>query len=280
MMESSVLYFALTVVALIAVGLAAGALVNVLADDLPHYRRPRLPRYPDGTPRPFIAWSGLLAFLTGKRASPEGARLSWRYPLVEIATIILMFVVVGITANQHRVSDVQRLFYLVYVTIFVLVTVIDIEHRLILFSVIIPSSALALMGAALTPPGGRPTLEEALSGAVLGFGVFFVLYLGGILFSYFVAKARGQALSEVAFGYGDVMLAALSGLILGWQALIFAMFITVFLGALGALVFLVGRALTGRYDMFTALPYGPYIVIGTLIMLLFSDQVRAVLGRF
>jgi leader peptidase (prepilin peptidase)/N-methyltransferase len=83
----------------------------------------------------------------------------------------------------------------------------------------------------------------------------------------------------VAFGYGDVMLAALCGLIVGWQALIFAMFITVFLGALGALVYLVGRGLTGRYDMFTPLPYGPYIVIGTWIMLLFSDQVRTLLWR-
>jgi len=282
MTESPVLYLALslTATAFVAFGLIVGILVNILADDLPHYRRPRLPRYPDGTPRPFIAWSGLLAFLTGKRASVNGARLSWRYPLAEIATIALMVVVVAATANQPRVNDLQRLFYLAYVSICVLITVIDIEHRLILFSVIVPSSALALLGAALTPAGGRPTLEEALVGAALGFGVFFVLYLGGILFSYVAAKARGQELPEVAFGYGDVMLAALSGLILGWQALIFAMFITVFLGALGAFIFLVARALTGRYDMFTALPYGPYIVAGTLIMLLFSDQVRTALGRF
>jgi prepilin signal peptidase PulO-like enzyme (type II secretory pathway) len=81
----------------------------------------------------------------------------------------------------------------------------------------------------------------------------------------------------VAFGYGDVMLSTLCGLIIGWQPLIFAMFITIFLGAFGALVYLVVRRLSGRYNLFTPLPYGPYIVVGTLIMLLFSDEVRAVL---
>lgn len=266
-------------IALSLVGLLVGILVNLLADDLPHYRRPRAPRYPDGTPRSPVAWSGVLAFLTGRRASPGGARLSWRYPLAEIGTAALMVLVALVTADNARVTDIQRAFYFFYMALFVLITVIDIEHRLILFSVIIPSSALALVAAALNPPGTRPALGEALGGAALGFGVFFMLYLGGILFSYLVAKSRGEELPEVAFGYGDVMLAMLCGLILGWQALIFAMFITVFLGALGALIYLIGRSFTGRYDMFTPLPYGPYIVIGTLIMLLFSDQVRDTLWR-
>jgi prepilin signal peptidase PulO-like enzyme (type II secretory pathway) len=33
-----------------------------------------------------------------------------------------------------------------------------------------------------------------------------------------------------------------------------------------------------RYKWFTPLPYGPYIVIGTLIMLLFRDEVARLLG--
>lgn len=263
---------------LIVAGLLAGVLVNVLADDLPHYRRPRAPRYPDGAPRPPVAWSGLLAFLTGKRASPGGARLSWRWPLAELATAALLVIVYLVTASDPDVPGVQRLFYFVYMALFVLITVIDLEHRLILFSVIIPSCALALLAAIVTP-AARPTPGAALGGAALGFGVFFLLYLGGILFSHVVAKARGEELPEVAFGYGDVLLATLCGLILGWQALIFAMFITVFLGALGALVYLVVRSLSGRYAMFTPLPYGPYIIVGTWIMLLFSDQVRAALWR-
>jgi leader peptidase (prepilin peptidase)/N-methyltransferase len=167
-------------------------------------------------------------------------------------------------------------FYLFYIALFVLITVIDIEYRLILFVVIIPAAIIALLDALLGPPLHAPDLRLSLLGGLLGFGVFFVLYLGGILFSYVMAKIRGYELPEVAFGYGDVMLAALCGLILGWQPLIFAIFIAVFLGALGAMIYLVGRSLMGRYDMFTPLPYGPYIVTGALILLLFSDQVQQI----
>jgi len=259
------------------IGLLAGGIVNVFADDLPHHRRPTPPHYPDGTPRP---WLGILAFLTGKRVSPSGKALSWRYPIVEIITPLLMVIAVLVTAEDTDVSGLQLIFYLFYMALFVLITVIDIEHRLILFAVIIPSCIIAILDALLTPASHKPTLGDALVGGALGFGVFFLLYMGGILFSYVVAKMRGYDLPEVAFGYGDVMLSTLCGLILGWQPLIFAMFITVFLGAFGALVYLAARSLSGKYNLFTPLPYGPYIVVGTYIMLLYSAQVRTLIWSF
>jgi leader peptidase (prepilin peptidase)/N-methyltransferase len=265
----------LSIIVLVIVGLLAGGVVNILADDLPHYRLPRSPRYPDGTPRPASAWLGITAFLTGKRASPGGAKLSGRYPLVELGTVALM--VLALAARQVRgdVSDTQFLFWVIYMAMFMLITVIDVEHKLILFSVIIPGCLLAVLDAILTPTLREPGLRDALIGGAVGFGVFFLMYLGGMLYIYITNTIQGRIIDEVAFGYGDVMMATLSGLILGWQALIFAMFITVILGALGALLYLLGRKLSRRgYSMFTALPYGPYIVAGTLLMLLYGAQVR------
>ena len=110
--------------------------------------------------------------------------------------------------------------------------------------------------------------------------VFGILYLGGFIFSAVMANMRGEALEEVALGYGDVLLAMLSGFILGWQALIFAVTIAVFLGGAGALVFMAMRlVIRGRYEWFTALPYGQYIVLGTLIMMLWRAPVIAFLQR-
>lgn len=268
---------ALTILAVALIGLIAGGIVNALADDLADHRRPGLPHYPDGTPRPFTAWLGITAFLTGRRSSPGGSQLSWRYPLVEIATPLLMIVVLLVTNGDPNVSSLQLVFYLIYMAIFVLITVVDIERRLILFAVIVPSCIIAILDALLTPLQSKPDLGTALLGGLVGFGVFFVMYLGGFLFTYIMAKARGYNIKEVAFGYGDVMLSTLCGLILGWQPLIFAIFITVFLGAFGAIIYLAGRSLTGCYKLFTPLPYGPYIVAGTFIMLLFSDVVRGLI---
>ena len=265
----------MTALLIILVGVVAGGIVNVLADDLPLRRKPSLPHYPDGTPRPVSAWLSVTAFLTNQRTSDSGSQLSLRHPITEIATVMLMLLTYFVTLEDPDVTGFQLIFYLAYMAIFVLITVIDIEHRLILFVVIIPASLLAILDAVLTPVHDKPNLQEALIGGALGFGVFFVLFLGGVLFSYIMAKIQGYELPEVAFGYGDVMLSLLCGLILGWQPLIIAMFVTVFLGAAGALIYLTIRGLSGRYDMFTPLPYGPYIVVGTLILLLFPDGVRS-----
>lgn len=259
----------LTVVGLI--GILVGGVVNALADDLPQRRNPQLPHYTDGTPRPPLAWLGISAFLLGRRASPGGAKLSWRHPLAEVVTAFLMIVVIARTGGgQPNASDLQVIFWLFYMAIFVLITIIDIEHKLILFVVIIPSAIIALMDAILTPTNQLPNLLNALVGGAVGFGIFFLFYNGGFLFTSIMGRRRGEEIKTVAFGYGDVMMATLSGLILGLPAVVYALVLTVLLGGLGALVYLVSlRLIRNQYSMFTAIPYGPYIVAGTIIMLLF-----------
>jgi leader peptidase (prepilin peptidase)/N-methyltransferase len=263
-------------VVLFVVGVLAGGVVNALSDDLPQRRNPRAPRYPDGAARPALAWLGLSAFLFGKHTSPGGARLGWRYPLAEISTGAL-FALTWLTAGQREDVDVLQLaFFLTYMAIFVLITVIDLEHRLILFVVIIPSYVLALLDAVTTR--FRPDLGQALLGAAIGFGIFFLVYLGGFLFTKVMGRMQGREITEVAFGYGDVMLITLSGLILGAGPLLLTMFITVFLGAAGAIIYLVARRVRGKHvSAFTPLPYGQYIVIATVLMLLFAEQMRSAL---
>lgn len=261
------------IILMLIAGILAGGLVNILADDLPYHHTIKRPHYPDGTPRPVSAWLGLSAFLSGQRASPSGSKLTWRYPLVEIATPLAMILTYAIKVGEPKVDTLQLAYWLIYMAIFVLITVIDVEHKLILFIVIIPSAILAIVDAVTTT--SPPNLERSLTGGALGFGTFFVLYLGGIAYVYIANQVQGRNISEVAFGYGDVMMALLSGLILGLGDMLFAMFLTVVLGALGALFYLVSQHVMGRNSsMIAALPYGPYIVGGTVLMLLFGPQIR------
>lgn len=273
-------------------GIFVGGALNVLADTLPHYKLPQTPQYPDGTARPVSAWLGISAFLLGKRQSPAGAgsRLSWRYPLTEIATALAFFVTVARVPYLNTqdpntyVNTLQLIFWLYYIAMLVLVIVIDVEHYLILFVVVIPSAVIALIDATLTPAAppyaawaasAAPTLSNALIGAGLGFGVFFLFYAGGFLYTKISSAMRGIEIEEVAFGYGDVMLVTLAGLILGWQALLVMMFLTVFLGAGGALIFLIAQRLRRKAgSLLTPLPYGPYIAVSMFIMLVYSDVIR------
>jgi leader peptidase (prepilin peptidase) / N-methyltransferase len=260
-------------------GLLLGGLLNALADDLPRRRALRLPHYPDNEARPPNAWWGITAFLFGKRSSSKGRKLSWRYPLTEIVTGVMFVVAVVAAANDVEQSLLRVLFWLFYVAAFVLITVIDMEHRLILFVTIIPTAAVAVLDAIVEPLG--PTLVDALIGGAVGFGVFYLLYQGGFLFVAVSNQVRERKLNTVAFGYGDVMLMTVVGLMLGWQTLILAMFVTVFLGAAGAISWLIWSAVAKRRDSWaTPLPYGPYIVIAALTLLLFANEVGAVLlGR-
>jgi leader peptidase (prepilin peptidase)/N-methyltransferase len=277
-------------------GILIGIVINALSDDLPHRRYPQLPHYPNGVPRPMLAWSGLLAFVMGLREGPSiqfseeeekarglslgeiadlayNTRLSWRYPLVEIGMALLLGFVVIYPFEEPRV-----VVWFVFLSILMLITVIDLEHRLILFVVIIPSVVVTfILNLALpevTEDGARPIMEFVI-GALVGGGLFYILYLGGMVFVRILARLRGHFIQEVAFGFGDVMLAFLCGLMIGWRAMTLAIFITVFLGAAGAILYMIWRSLMGRrYAMYTALPYGPYIVIGTVILMLFADEVR------
>jgi prepilin signal peptidase PulO-like enzyme (type II secretory pathway) len=252
-------------------GLVAGAAANALADELPYRRAPRLPRYPDGEPRRGLLMSGVLTFALGRRTSPKGNRLGWRHPLSEVLAVVLSLVTLN-AATQYQTPVVQVVFWFVYVAFFTLIVVIDMEHHLILYVVINPFVVLALLDAVLT--GAFPdTVIEALIGGAVGYGVFFLLFNGGALFAYLVGKMRGESINDVAFGYGDVMLAGVVGLILGWKAFLVAMVATILLGAVGALVVIVyQRVFRGGYSAFAAMPYGPYIVAGALLMMLYPNE--------
>lgn len=294
-MELSQLLIAL--LALIA-GILVGMLINALADDLPQRRNPRLPHYPNDAPRPLSAWSGLLAFVTGKRDGPAiwlsaeeeaerdleeiahlayDTRLSWRYPLVELGMAALFAGIILIAPDHPR-----TLIWFVFLSILMLITIIDLEYQLVLYIVILPALLVAALLNGLfpeqLPDGVERTFGEYLIGAVMGGGVFFLMFLGGGVFGDLISALRGRSLTEVPFGFGDVMLATLCGLMIGWRAMVFAMFITVFVGALGAITYMGIRLVrSGRYTLYTALPYGPYIVFGTVVMMLFIEPIRELL---
>jgi prepilin signal peptidase PulO-like enzyme (type II secretory pathway) len=286
----------LTFVLGLVLGFLAGVLINAFADALPRLRRPALPTYSDGSARPLPEWSGIIAYFSGGRKKYDGTppepvmveqpdgtmvemykvpphRITIRHPLVEIGTA-LFFAFVAVNWS----GDPRLPIWFLYLTILILISVIDIEHYIIITPVIAVSCALAMAIAVLFPEDDVETREYFIGGGV-GLAIFLLMYWGGLLFASLVGAARGQKLDEVAFGFGDVMLATLCGLMIGWAALIFALLITVFIGALGALLYMVGRQFTSdKYALFTPLPYGPYIVIGTIIMMLWREDVRRLLG--
>lgn len=267
-----------TLVLGVLIGFVVGSLVNALADYLPSARfaaltddgiepAPFQPHYPDGTIRPVLAWSAVLAALTGRWQGSSGSKLSRRHILTELLLAAAYALILG-----HFGWNTQTVFYLIVLAFMGLITIIDVEHKLVLFVVVLPAALIAVLDSALAPVP-PPILKDSLVGGGVGFILFFVMFLGGIVFS------RISGTNEIAFGFGDVMLGILSGLLLGWRPIFFALILTVILGAIGAVAFLASKALSRTgYSMFTALPYGPYIVVATLIVMFWREEIRLLLS--
>jgi len=164
------------------------------------------------------------------------------------------------------------LFSLLYSAILILIVVTDLEHRLILHVVTLPAILLALSGAFLNPAFATP--KRALLGGVVGLVGTLGIYLMGIAFAWFMGRMRGQPISEVAFGFGDVTLNTFIGLVVGAPEIVFSMVIGFLLGGIAAILVLVVQGLLlRRYKLFTAIPYGPFLILGGMAMLYFGPQV-------
>ena len=256
---------------LVFLGLLAGAFLNLCADALPATGRLQRPRCSYcGQERPAAAWSGVAAYLSGRHRCPScAAPLSVRHVLVELATVLL-YVLIWL---RHG-ATISAALLGAYGSVLLLVAVTDIEHRLIQHVVMLPALLLALLGAFLNPAFDSP--RRALLGGAIGLAFTLALYVAGALFTRLLGRLRGQPVDEAAFGFGDVTLATFIGLTVGAPEVLLALAIGILSAGLYSLGYLVVRGLLQRrYTLFTAIPYGPFLILGGVTMLYWGQQVMA-----
>jgi leader peptidase (prepilin peptidase)/N-methyltransferase len=165
----------------------------------------------------------------------------------------IVFAALALAITQFPVLLVRSIFGLVLVQ----VIFFDFEHRLILDRVMFPAMVLAALVSlsSLIAPGLGLWLQPWWAGIAMGVAagaLFLLLSLAG------AALFKAEAL-----GFGDVKLALLMGLLLGWPYT----FTAIFYGVLLAGVVSIG-VIVRRRSMKGTIAYGPYLAAGTLIMLL------------
>jgi len=156
---------------------------------------------------------------------------------------------------------------------FGVVVVIDLEYRLIMHPVSVVGAILGLVVGIL-----REGWVQAVLGGIAGFGIMWILYLLGVVLIKLIARTRGRPVNDVALGFGDVNLSGVLGLMLGWPLILFSLVVAVLVGGAVSLVYIVIQLITRRYQAFMALPYGPFLVIGAIIFIYFSDQILVLIG--
>jgi leader peptidase (prepilin peptidase) / N-methyltransferase len=261
------------VVLIFALGLALGIPLNMLADDLP----------PDelGLKRPLrrphcaycgvdYAWRHWLAvghwLMRRGRCEHCGGARRLRPVVVELLMGLgLAGLWVWAKGDWTAFGPAAVLAF-----IFALITIIDIEHRLILWGVVLPAAVVIGIMQAVNHGGWK-----TLWGGLAGYGLVAGMFLLGQLFSAGLARLRGRPIDEVAFGSGDVNLAALVGLAVGWPEMLLVLMVTIFSGGAFAFLYLIVQTLRRRYNAYTAIPYGPFFVLGAAVVYLYGRDFAA-----
>ncbi len=194
---------------------------------------------------PVLSW----LWLRG-RCRACGARISARYPVVELLTALLSVAVVW-----HFGPTLAALGALLLTWSLVALAFIDLDHHLLPDSITLPVLWLGLLlnlGAVYAP------VESAVIGAAAGYGVLWLVFM-----------AFKWATGKEGMGFGDFKLLALFGAWLGWQDLpLILVLATVAGAAIG-----VGLIATGRQRRDQPIPFGPFLALAGWIALMWGDEI-------
>jgi len=151
---------------------------------------------------PVIGW-----LLLKGRCRDCGIRISWRYPLVELLTGGF-----ALCTCLKFGPTIEAAIYFVFITVLIVITFIDIDHRIILDRVTLPGIPLAFVGYTFITGkegmGGGDIKLLAMIGALCGWlGVLFTIFFGSVLGSVTgIATMRGSGQgTKLAIPFGPFL---------------------------------------------------------------------------
>ncbi len=228
-------------------GLCIGSFMNVCIYRVPLNRsliRPASACPRCGRPIPFYDNIPVISFLLLRgRCRNCGAGISARYPLVELLGGLTALAVV-----TRFGPSLPALVYFLFISALIVVTFIDIDHRIIPDVISLPGIGLGLAASFLLP---RTGLVDALLGILLGGGSLLAVAVAYRL----VAKKEGM-------GMGDVKLLAMIGAFIGWRGVLFTIFVGSLVGSLVGFVIVLAQR---RKDLKLAVPFGPFLSLGAIV---------------
>lgn len=221
------------------VGLLMGSLLNRAGDYLPRFASSSAALSFESTSWPVPA---LWHLLTSRRSLIRLQRSLWLGVAVELFSALLFAYL------WERFGLSWRLLLLASCCSFLLlISLIDLRYHLVLNVLIYPAAVVALLLHSVPP--GRDTLTALLGGAV-----------GLSLFSLAALVRRG------GMGVGDVKLAALIGLMVGFPQVLWALTLGILAGGIAALFL----CLTGRSKIGDHMPYAPFLCLGVMVALIYD----------
>lgn len=181
-------------------------------------------------------------------------RLSYQYPLIELLTgVVFSSIFYFYYPIQIQLNDIFMLPYLLIILSgLIVVFFTDLKYRIIPDEILV-ILMITIIGYRITSYNNLFQPSDFLLTGLLSSLIF--------LFLFIITRGRGM-------GFGDVKYAFLMGLMLGGNKTIVSLYLSFLTGACISLI-LIGK---GRKKMKSTIPFGPFLVFGTVISLFYGTN--------
>ncbi len=248
------MYYGIEIILLFILGLIVGSFSNVCIYRIPRnesiiYPASHCPKcrskikLVDNIP--------LLSFILLKgRCRNCKSKIAIQYPIVELLSgLIYLIIYLAYGLN------VQTLIYIILSSALIIIAFIDLNEQIVPDVISLPGIVIGFILSFFVP---YISFINSALGVLVGGGIILIIGVAGsVIFK------------KEAMGGGDVKLAAMIGAFLGWRYIIISLFLGFFLGALAG-IFLILSKIKSREDV---IPFGPFIVLGSFITLLWGDKI-------
>jgi len=182
--------------------------------------------------------------------------ISFQYFIVELLTAIsfvLIFHIYGVS--------ITTLLLLILSIFFIIIFFIDLKHFIIPNVLTFPLMFIGFLKS-FDPNLNQtifPNYINSLIGGLFGYSIIWLI----IFFYKNIRKKEGM-------GLGDAKLMAVIGFWFGWVSIPF----TIFISSVVALIIVVPSLINQSKKMSSEIPFGPYIIIGCIVYIIFANQIK------
>ena len=235
-------------------GAVVGSFLNVCIYRLPRNESPVFPASHcprcDAAIRPYDNIPILSYLVLGGRCRSCKSGISPQYPVVELVNALLtlfLFMQFGLSLTS--------LFLFLFCSSLVVITFIDLEHRIIPDVISLPGIIVGFVSSFFLP---WLSWQSSLIGILAGGGSLLT-----VAFIYqLVTKKEGM-------GGGDIKLLAMMGAFLGWKAVPFIIFASSLAGSVIGITLM----LVQKKDSKLAIPFGPFLAFGAILYVFFGKEI-------
>lgn len=238
-------------VLVLVLGTIIGSFINVVIYRVPRGGSVIYPPSACGACAAQLGWRDLIPVLSyiilRGRCRSCGIRISGRYPAVELIGGLGLLTIYYKFGLGFEGLAAAVLFFLLLAVIFIDLDFLIIPNRIILIGL--------LLGIPLTLAQSLQVFVSGLLGLLVG---------GGLLLLTAVVSRGGM-------GGGDIKLALVIGLYVGWPQILLVLFLSFLLGSIVGLALVV----RGRKKMKEAVPFGPFLAVASYIVMLWGPGIIA-----